>query len=103
MEDLSFGHFYQKAHTYKLFSSFSGILSLKYGFQLIKKFDGMLEISKRVHFLARYLYENLSILKHENGSNVVKIYTSSNYSDHEVQGGIVNFNILQRSGKNLGT
>ena len=82
--------------------SFSGILSLKYGFQLIKKFGGMFEISKRVHFLARYLYENLGILKHENGSNVVEIYTSKDFSDHEEQGGIVNFNILQRSGKILG-
>ena len=82
--------------------SFSGILALKYGFELIKKFGGMFEISKRIHFLAKYLYENLEILKHENGSNVVQIYTSNNYNDPKVQGGIVNFNILQRNGKIFG-
>ena len=68
----------------------------------MKKFSGMHEISKHTHWLAKYLYDNLNILKHQNGSKVVKIYSSNDYSDHNVQGSIVNFNILQRNGKTFG-
>jgi molybdenum cofactor sulfurtransferase len=84
------------------FELLSGILAMKYGFELIQKFSGMREISKRTHHLAKYLYENLTILKYENGSKVVEIYASNHYSDSNTQGGIVNFNILQKDGKMFG-
>ena len=75
---------------------------MKYGFELIKKFSGMREISKRTHHLAKYLYENLAALKYQNGSKVVEIYASNDYCDPNTQGGIVNFNILHKDGKIFG-
>ena len=75
---------------------------MKHGFELIKKFSGMREISKRTHHLAKYLYENLAALKYQNGSKVVEIYASNDYCDPNTQGGIVNFNILHKDGKIFG-
>ena len=81
---------------------YQGILSLRHGFDLIQKFGGMEKISLRSHLLARFLYENLSNLRYKDGSKVVQIYSSNDYTNPDLQGGIVNFNILQNNGEVFG-
>ena len=83
--------------------NFQSILALKYGFDLIQNtFKGMEVISNHTFQLAKYLHHQLTSLKHVNGRKVIQIYTQSDFQDIKLQGGIVNFNILQRNGAILG-
>ena len=83
--------------------NFQAILALKYGFDLIQsKFNGMEIISKHTFSLAKYLHDQLSDLKYQNGCKVIEIYSKSGFQDRKYQGGIVNFNILQRNGSIFG-
>ena len=83
--------------------NFQSILALKHGFDLIQNtFNGMKVISNHTFQLAKYLHDQLTHLKHDNGRRVIQIYTQSDFQDIKLQGGIVNFNILQRNGSILG-
>ena len=58
---------------------YQGILSLSSGFEIIDQFGGMEQIAKRTFYLAQYLYTKLIDLRYQNGQNVVKVYSSSDY------------------------
>ena len=86
-------------------TNFQAILALKYGLDLIQtQFQGMKIISQHTFLLAKYLHDELISLKYEeNGKNVIQMYSSAGeFQDPNVQGGIVNFNILQRNGSVFG-
>lgn len=81
---------------------FHGILALKHGFDFIQKIGGMTIISQHTFNLAKYLFEKLSELKYDSGQKVIEIYTSNDFKDINVQGGILNFNVLKRNGSVFG-
>ena len=86
-------------------TNFQAILALKYGLDLIQtQFQGMKIISQHTFLLAKYLHDELISLKYEeNGKNVIQMYSSAGeFQDPNVQGGIINFNILQRNGSVFG-
>ena len=80
---------------------FQGILALKYGLSLMQKFN-MNNVSMHTFRLAKYLYEKLVCFKYKNGQNMVEIYASNEYQNSDLQGGIVNFNILHPDGTHFG-
>lgn len=59
-------------------------------------------ISKHTFSLAKYVYMNLAILHHYNGNPVAIFYHDSTFEDRNIQGGIVNFNLLRSDGKPVG-
>jgi len=82
--------------------AFLDIISLKHGFQQIEKMGGIRSIQAHVQCLTEWMYDALSSLKHSNGEPLVKIFGKHGMSDsRELQGGILNFEILGSDGKIL--
>lgn len=59
-------------------------------------------ISKHTFSLAQYVFRNLTSLHHSNGQPVAVLYHDSHFEDRNVQGGIVNFNLLRADGQYVG-
>lgn len=62
----------------------------------------MENIKQHTFTLARYTYTALSSLRYPNGACVVRIYSDSEFSSPEVQGPVINFNVLDESGNIIG-
>ncbi|NWY40695.1 MOCOS sulfurase, partial [Sylvia atricapilla] len=83
--------------------SFLDIIALKHGFDVLEKLTGGMEKIKQHTFaLAHYTYTVLSNLKYANGAPVVRIYSDTDFSNPDVQGPIINFNVLDENGEVLG-
>ncbi|XP_068051500.1 molybdenum cofactor sulfurase isoform X5 [Anomalospiza imberbis] len=83
--------------------SFLDIIALKHGFDVLEKLTGGMEKIKQHTFaLAHYTYTVLSNLKYANGAPVVRIYSDTDFSNPDVQGPIINFNVLDENGQVLG-
>ncbi|NXH89744.1 MOCOS sulfurase, partial [Edolisoma coerulescens] len=83
--------------------SFLDIIALKHGFDVLEKLTGGMENIKQHTFaLAHYTYTVLSNLKYANGAPVVRIYSDTDFSNPDVQGPIINFNVLDENGEVLG-
>ncbi|XP_030360521.1 molybdenum cofactor sulfurase isoform X2 [Strigops habroptila] len=83
--------------------SFLDIIALKHGFDVLEKLTGGMEKIKQHTFaLARYTYNVLCTLKYANGAPVVRIYSDTDFSNPDVQGPIINFNILDENGEVIG-
>ncbi|XP_039567032.1 molybdenum cofactor sulfurase isoform X2 [Passer montanus] len=83
--------------------SFLDIIALKHGFDVLEKLTGGMEKIKQHTFaLAHYTYTVLSNLKYANGAPVVRIYSDTDFSSPDVQGPIINFNVLDENGQVLG-
>lgn len=80
---------------------FLSIISLKYGFDILS-FITMEKISKHVFSLAKFLYTSLLMLHHNNGRPVAKLYSDTTYDNHDMQGGIVAFNLIRSNGEYVG-
>lgn len=63
---------------------------------------GMEKIKQHTFALAHYTYNMLSTLKYANGAPVVRIYSDTDFSNPDVQGPIINFNILDENGEVIG-
>lgn len=63
---------------------------------------GMEKIKQHTFALAHYTYTVLSNLKYANGAPVVRIYSDTDFSNPDVQGPIINFNVLDENGEVLG-
>lgn len=63
---------------------------------------GMENIKQHTFSLARYTYTALSSLRYPNGAPVVRLYTDTEFSSPEVQGPIINFNVLDDRGNVVG-
>ncbi|NWI20820.1 MOCOS sulfurase, partial [Crypturellus soui] len=82
---------------------FLDIIALKHGFDVLERLTGGMENIKQHTFaLARYTYTVLSTLKYTNGAPVVRIYSDTDFSSPDVQGPIINFNILDENGEVIG-
>ncbi|XP_065485415.1 molybdenum cofactor sulfurase isoform X2 [Caloenas nicobarica] len=83
--------------------SFLDIIALKHGFDVLEKLTGGMEKIKQHTFaLAHYTYTVLSTLKYANGAPVVRIYSDTDFSNPDVQGPIINFNVLDENGEVVG-
>uniref|UniRef100_A0A8B9N5W5 Molybdenum cofactor sulfurase n=1 Tax=Accipiter nisus TaxID=211598 RepID=A0A8B9N5W5_9AVES len=83
--------------------SFLDIIALKHGFEVLEKLTGGMEKIKQHTFtLAHYTYTVLSTLKYANGAPVVRIYSDTDFSSPDVQGPIINFNVLDENGEVIG-
>ena len=63
---------------------------------------GMEKIKQHTFALAHYTYTVLSTLKYANGAPVVRLYNDTDFSNPDVQGPIINFNVLNESGEVIG-
>ncbi|XP_040288286.1 molybdenum cofactor sulfurase isoform X2 [Bufo bufo] len=82
---------------------FLDIISLKHGFDTLQKLTGGMEnIRNHTHALASYTYSVLSALRYTNGQPVVSIYTGSEVRTIDVQGPIINFNVMDENGGTIG-
>ena len=78
---------------------FLDIVSLVHGFYAIRRLPRGIEgVSRHTHAISRHFFERLRSLRHQNGRPVAKVYSSTDYSDREVQGPVVNFNLLKEDG-----
>ncbi|XP_029777586.1 molybdenum cofactor sulfurase isoform X3 [Suricata suricatta] len=83
--------------------SFLDVIALKHGFDALERLTGGMENIKQHTFtLAQYTYTALSALRYPNGAPVVRIYSDSEFSSPEVQGPVINFNVLDHSGNIIG-
>ncbi|XP_055376872.1 molybdenum cofactor sulfurase 3 [Condylostylus longicornis] len=89
--------------------SFLSIASLLEGFKTLERLvpstndlRSQQRISRHVFNLAKYFYESLNDLRHENGQKLIEFYNHTNYESSETQGGIVCFNILHEDGSYVG-
>ncbi|XP_043587723.1 molybdenum cofactor sulfurase 1 [Bombus pyrosoma] len=80
---------------------FLSIISLKHGFDILSSIT-MDKISKHVFSLARFLHRSLLILHHANGKPVAKLYCDTAFDNHNIQGGIVTFNLMRSNGEYVG-
>ena len=78
---------------------FLDIVALVHGFNAIKRLPRGIEgISRHTHALSRHFYERLKSMRHENGRPVAQVYSTTDYSEREAQGPVVNFNLLMEDG-----
>lgn len=63
---------------------------------------GMENIKQHTFALAHHTYSVLSTLKYANGAPVVRIYTDTDFSNSDIQGPIINFNVLDENGDIIG-
>ncbi|XP_017521267.2 molybdenum cofactor sulfurase isoform X2 [Manis javanica] len=83
--------------------SFLAVIALKHGFDTLERLTGgMGNIQQHTFTLAQYTYTALSALHYPNGSPVVRIYCDSKFSSPDVQGPVINFNVLDYNGKIIG-
>ncbi|XP_051019097.1 molybdenum cofactor sulfurase [Acomys russatus] len=83
--------------------SFLDVIALKHGFDALERLTGGMEsIQQHTFALAQYTYSALSSLCYPNGAPVVRIYTDSGFSGPDVQGPIINFNVLDDGGNIIG-
>lgn len=73
------------------------------GFETFKRFKITPSlVSKHTFTLSRYVYEQLSVLKHSNGQPLAVLYHDFDYQSVKTQGGIVNFNLKRSNGDYVG-
>ncbi|XP_032715483.1 molybdenum cofactor sulfurase isoform X1 [Lontra canadensis] len=83
--------------------SFLDVIALKHGFDALEHLTGGMENIKQHTFtLAQYTYMALSALRYPSGAPMVRIYSDSEFSSPEVQGPVINFNVLDPSGNIIG-
>ncbi|XP_048219619.1 molybdenum cofactor sulfurase [Perognathus longimembris pacificus] len=83
--------------------SFLDVVALKHGFDVLEHLTGGMENIKQHTFtLAQYTYAMLSSIRYRNGAPVVRIYSDSEFSSPDVQGPIINFNVLDDKGCIIG-
>ena len=79
---------------------FLDIISLQHGFDFLERtLGGVAAVQPHVHALTVHLFERLSALRHGNGAPVVTIFGAHGHPNADlVQGGIVNFEVLDARG-----
>ncbi|XP_063778801.1 molybdenum cofactor sulfurase isoform X2 [Pseudophryne corroboree] len=83
--------------------SFLDIIALKHGFDALQKLTGGMDnIRNHTHTLASYTYLVMSALCYANGKPVIRIYTDTEDRTVDVQGPVINFNVLDENGSIIG-
>lgn len=63
---------------------------------------GMENIKQHTFALAHHTYTILSTLKYANGAPLVRIYSDTDFNNSDIQGPIINFNVLDENGIIIG-
>uniref|UniRef100_A0A5F8GKW1 Molybdenum cofactor sulfurase n=2 Tax=Monodelphis domestica TaxID=13616 RepID=A0A5F8GKW1_MONDO len=83
--------------------SFLDIIALKHGFDILERLTGGMENIKQHTFaLAHYTYTVLVALRYPNGAPVIQVYSDTEFNSPEIQGPIINFNVLDDNGDIIG-
>ncbi|XP_051871432.1 molybdenum cofactor sulfurase isoform X2 [Pristis pectinata] len=83
--------------------SFLDIIAVNHGFNALEKITGgMQNIMLHTFSLARYTYIMLSGMLHANERPVARIYSNNEFETPDIQGPIINFNILDENGDIVG-
>ncbi|XP_028630666.1 molybdenum cofactor sulfurase [Grammomys surdaster] len=83
--------------------SFLDVIALKHGFDALEHLTGgMVNIQQHTFALTQYTHSALSSLCYPNGAPVVRIYSDSRFNSPDVQGPIINFNVLDDGGEIIG-
>ncbi|XP_072109632.1 molybdenum cofactor sulfurase isoform X1 [Mobula birostris] len=83
--------------------SFLDIIAVNHGFNALEKITGgMQNIMLHTFSLARYTYIMLSGMHHANGRPVAQIYSDNEFETPDIQGPIINFNILDENSDIVG-
>lgn len=79
--------------------SFLDVIALNHGFDFVDSLGGVKAIQAHVTSLSDYLYNQLSHLQHSNGEPMATVFGKHSHSNrHDVQGGIVNFELIGADG-----
>ncbi|XP_078488487.1 molybdenum cofactor sulfurase-like [Ciona intestinalis] len=82
---------------------FLEIMALQHGFNILNKIDrSMKAVQAHTFSLIKRLYNELVALQHLNAAPVVKVYSHTDYSESNLQGGILTFNIQRADGSFIG-
>ncbi|CAK6447994.1 unnamed protein product [Pipistrellus nathusii] len=82
---------------------FLDVIALKHGFDALERLTGGMEnVQQHTFTLARYTYTALRALRYSSGAPVVRIYSDSEFCSPEVQGPVINFNVLDADGRVVG-
>lgn len=66
---------------------------------MIERLGGIQAVQSHVHSITDYLYNQLSNLQHSNGRPMLRVFGKHHYPNaREVQGGILNFEMLRPDG-----
>uniref|UniRef100_A0A4W3JJ23 Molybdenum cofactor sulfurase n=1 Tax=Callorhinchus milii TaxID=7868 RepID=A0A4W3JJ23_CALMI len=83
--------------------SFLDIIALKHGFDTLERLTGGMEnIMLHTFSLVHYTYIVLTGMQHANGAPVSHIYRDNEFESPDMQGPIINFNILDENGDIVG-
>ncbi|KAK1337756.1 LOW QUALITY PROTEIN: hypothetical protein QTO34_002389 [Cnephaeus nilssonii] len=78
---------------------FLDVIALKHGFDALERLTGGMEnVQQHTFTLAQYTYTALRSLRYPSGAPVVRIYSDSAFCSPEVQGPVINFNVLDANG-----
>ncbi|KAM4687750.1 molybdenum cofactor sulfurase [Discoglossus pictus] len=78
--------------------SFLDIIALKHAFDTLEQLTGgMDKIRNHTHTLASYTYSVLSALRYANGQHVIRIHSDTEVRTSDVQGPVINFNVLDEN------
>ncbi|XP_069075622.1 molybdenum cofactor sulfurase isoform X2 [Pleurodeles waltl] len=84
-------------------TSFLDIIALKHGFDELQRLTGgMKNIQEHTFALACYTFSVLSTLRYANGAPVVQMYSKAEFKNADMQGPIINFNMLDENGDIIG-
>ncbi|GIL62185.1 hypothetical protein Vafri_16451 [Volvox africanus] len=79
--------------------AFLDVIAVKHGLNMIQKLGGIRRVQEHVACLTEWLYTRLAALRHSNGAPMLAIFGKHNMPNHrQVQGGIVNFELLKPDG-----
>ncbi|CAI5454946.1 unnamed protein product [Caenorhabditis angaria] len=80
--------------------NFHGIAAIQHGFDEIERCGGIKNIQNKTYSIAKQMFKMLSTKVHENGKQVVEIYSqnSSEFGTQDEQGAIITFNIKRPDG-----
>ncbi|EDO48957.1 predicted protein, partial [Nematostella vectensis] len=79
------------------------IIALRHAFDVLGQMTGsMSAVSDHTFSLARYVFQELVQLKHENGTPVFQMYCGTDFSSEQTQGPVINFNVVRANGECVG-
>ncbi|KAK3928451.1 Molybdenum cofactor sulfurase 1 [Frankliniella fusca] len=82
---------------------FLSVVAVGHGLTTLSRLGGSMDkIRQHTFSLARRAHHSLKALRHYNDSPVAILYCDNDFEDPDIQGPIVNFNLLQPDGKYVG-
>ncbi|XP_072020767.1 LOW QUALITY PROTEIN: molybdenum cofactor sulfurase-like [Amphiura filiformis] len=82
---------------------FLDIVAVRHGLDVLQRLAGsMSSIQQHTFTLAKYVHNNMAAYRHGNGMSVARLYCHNRFDDNNMQGPIINFNLLRPNGEFVG-